>query len=366
MGRFTDWLLMRETPPVGEGSEVSLEPQLSAWLSETFSTGLTFSPRLLERVWVAARCLQLNAQQVASMRLRFEGTWDPPPAWLSHPDPHWYPNGIGDALFSITWHMYGWGEAFLLVTDRYRSGFPSAWTVLLPELMDVRLENGRRAYRYDGRPLNRDDVVHIFRDNRGGLRGTSALAAYAVPAWNVIASGEMSNDVLNNLPPAVLKSMRKLTREQAEAVQDQWAARASTRRRGVPPVLPPELDLVATNLGFSPKDLLLLDSAQYDARVIASAFGVPASLLNMPIAGGLTYQNPAMLGEQWWRFELLPAAKRISDALTANMLPRGNAVIFDAAATFSPLDTQEEGIFESPAKDASPADRNGTLQGVPA
>jgi phage portal protein BeeE len=164
----------------------------------------------------------------------------------------------------------------------------------------------------------------------------------------------------------VLKSMRKLTREQAEAVQDQWAARASTRRRGVPPVLPPELDLVATNLGFSPKDLLLLDSAQYDARVIASAFGVPASLLNMPIAGGLTYQNPAMLGEQWWRFELLPAAKRISDALTANMLPRGNAVIFDAAATFSPLDTPEEGIFESPTKDASPADRNGTLQGVPA
>ena len=31
-------------------------------------------------------------------------------------------------------------------------------------------------------------------------------------------------------------------------------------------------------------------------------------MLNMALQGGLTYQNPAALGEQWWRFELRPTA----------------------------------------------------------
>jgi len=60
--------------------------------------GFGFSPRLIERVWVAERCLQLVSQQIASMALRWSG---PPsatePAWVSNPDPVWFPNGIGDA-----------------------------------------------------------------------------------------------------------------------------------------------------------------------------------------------------------------------------------------------------------------------------
>ena len=59
-------------------------------------------------------------------------------------------------------------------------------------------------------------------------------------------------------------------------------------------------------------------------------------LLNMPVTGGLTYQNPAALGEMWWRFELRPTATRIANALSAQMLPRGQWITFDAADTFAP------------------------------
>ena len=31
------------------------------------------------------------------------------PAWVSSPDPNWYPNGIGDALHAIVDQLYGWG-----------------------------------------------------------------------------------------------------------------------------------------------------------------------------------------------------------------------------------------------------------------
>ena len=47
---------------------------------------------LAERVWVANRCQQLNAQQIASMPLEWhgaDGTLEP--AWVSSPDPNVVP-----------------------------------------------------------------------------------------------------------------------------------------------------------------------------------------------------------------------------------------------------------------------------------
>jgi HK97 family phage portal protein len=134
-------------------------------------------------------------------------------------------------------------------------------------------------------------------------------------------------------PQTALKSQRKLTKEQAEGLQAQWVA-ATTNRRGAPPVLPPDIDF--QTIGLSPADLLLLDVQTFSAQVIASAYGVPSSLLNMPIEGGLNYQTPILLLEQWWRSELRPAAKRISSALSAQMLPAGSYVEFDAREFLAP------------------------------
>ena len=57
----------------------------------------------------------------------------------------------------------------------------------------------------------------------------------------------------------------------------------------------------------------------------------------MAVAGGLTYQNPAALFETWWRFELMPTAGRIDQALSMQMLPRGSTVMFDPAGSYGPL-----------------------------
>ena len=48
------------------------------------------------------------------------------------------------------------------------------------------------------------------------------------------------------------------------------------------------------------------------------------------MTGALVYQNPAGLREFWWWSELYPMGKRIADAMTAQMLPAGNSVSFDA------------------------------------
>jgi hypothetical protein len=81
---------------------------------------------------------------------------------------------------------------------------------------------------------------------------------------------------------------------------------------------------------------MLLDVQTYDAQVLATAFGVPSSLINMPIQGGLNYQTPILLLEQWWRTELRTTATRVSQALSAQMLPRGSYVEFDPYKFLAP------------------------------
>jgi HK97 family phage portal protein len=98
-------------------------------------------------------------------------------------------------------------------------------------------------------------------------------------------------------------------------------------------VLPP--DVAFQQFSFSPRDLLLLESREWDAKQIAAAFGVPAFMLNMEQAGGLNYSNPEMLFDTWWRTELYPTARRIEAALSV-WLPRGSWVEFDPSILLRP------------------------------
>lgn len=337
---LADPVLTRDVQPL-EGTNMSLWNSIipNWWASEGLSTSNSLwlpISTLPEKLWVAARCIQLNAQQIASMPLHFQG---PPsatePAWMSSPDPNWFPNGVADALFAIVAQVYAQGYALLYVTDQYFDGYPRAWTVLDTCRVNIQLRNGRRVYKIDDNELDPSRVVQIDRNPGNRLHGTSALYAYSQIAWGMLAAGNQSMTVnQGGIPLAVLKSQRKLTKAQALEIQADWMERTQSRN-GAPPVLPPELDF--TPLQFKPGDIQLLESQQWSVGALATAFGVPCVLLNQALQGGLTYQNPAALGEMWWRFELRPLSKRLADAFNARMLPAGQFVWFDAADTFMPL-----------------------------
>lgn len=206
--------------------------------------------------------------------------------------------------------------------------------MLDPVPMDVRVIKGKRRYRSGNIELNPDDVVQISRD-AGGVRGTSSLRSYASQLFGLSASSELARALAgeSGIPNAVLKSKRRLDAKQAAALQSQWVNNTAVRR-GAPAILPPDIDF--EQLSFSMADLMLLDVQSFDARVIASAFSVPPFMINMPLEGGLTYQNPETLFEVWWRTELRPMALRFTRALSANMLPRGSFVESDARAVLAP------------------------------
>lgn len=349
MGRFRDFIarplapglpgasrsatVLERVEPL-EGTNISLfNTIIPSWWSENgLSSSSSWMPggaALAERVWVANRCQQLNSQQLSSMPLKFHGPEGAEPAWMSNPDPNWYPNGIGDALFSIVDQLYGWGFSCQYVTDFYADGFPRTWTVLPSGALQIKVENGARQYKLGEEILDQRRVVQIDRNPGPGVHGCSALRAYAQNAWGLLAAGNQSMNVnQGGIPAAVLKSQRKLTADQAEAIQTQWMA-ATQRRNGAPPVLPPELDFSV--LGINPSDLSLLETQEWNSRVLATAYGVPAVLLNMSLQGGLTYQNPLALMQMWWLTELRTTAKRIGDAFSAQMLPRGQWISFDAS-----------------------------------
>jgi HK97 family phage portal protein len=232
--------------------------------------------------------------------------------------------------------LYGYGDAFIYITSRYADGFARGWTVLDPAPMSVEVRRGKRVYKTGSTWLDEDNIVQVSRNPRAGsLRGTSALKSFAGPAYGLMAASDLGRIMMAEgaVPNAVLKSQRKITAEQAEALQTQWINRTAVRR-GAPAVLPPDIDFEL--LSFSPSDLLLMDAQEFNSRIIAAAFGVPAMFLNLSIEGGLTYQSASMAGEHWWRFELRPMANFLAKALSSNMLPRDSWVEFDARQTIAP------------------------------
>jgi len=364
-GLTTGWpTLKRDEPQPLEGTRMDLfNSVIPNWYADNMTGTLPVgNPLLAERVWVANRCQQLNAQQIASMPLEWHGTpGTDEPAWVSSPDPSVFPNGIGDAMFAIVDQLYGYGWSLQYVTDFYADGFPRRWTVIPSASCEPRFNSdGDKEFKLGETLLNPARVVQIDRNPRAGqAHGTSALSAYAQVAWGLLAAGNQSMSVTQGgIPQAVLKSERKLTKDQAEALQTQWMT-ATSSRNGAPPVLPPELAFEV--LSINPADLALLDTQEWNARILATAYGVPSVILNMALQGGLTYQNPLALMQMWWLTELRTTAKRIVDAFSAQMLPRGQWVRVDASDITLELDAQSAANDPqlSQVAQASPADQQG-------
>lgn len=355
--RARDEILHREEPEPLEGTRMDLfNSIIPAWQADTYGTQWYGDQRLVEKTWVAAICQDLNASQISAMPLEWHG---PPgtdePAWVSSPDPAQFPNGIGDAMYAICDQIDGWGYSLQYVTDYYADGYPRRFTVIPSSSCTPRFnEAGRREYKLGDRLLDPARVVQIDRNPTTAAHGTSAIRAYAQRAYSLLAAGNKSLSVSQDaFPPGYLKSEHRLTSDQADAAQASWMAKTATRAGGVP-VLGQGWDF--KNSGIDPADMSLLETQEWDARVLATAYGVPSVILNMAMQGGLTYQNPVALMQMWWLTRLRTRAKRIVDAFTAQMLPRGQWVSVDASdiTAEGAIETNDDPQLSQVAK-ASPA-----------
>lgn len=371
-----------------EGTNMSLWNSIipNWWTAEGMNDiGKMFWPadgRLADRVWITSRCLQMNSQQIGSMPVRFEapnvaaGSASVEPAWVANPDPLYYPNGIGSLIKALVHDYYAWGWALIYITSRYADGYPRTFTRIPASRCTPRWsEEGYIEYNLAGELLDPADIIQIDRDcgYEYSPHGTSAISSYAQIAWGLLAAGNQAMEVnTGGIPKVSLKvtdENRKMKAEQAEALQTQWQVRTQ-QRGGAPPVLPYGLDFQA--LSFNPKDMALLETQDFNALALATAFGIPAVLINMTVGGGrgnsaLTYQTPAMVGDQWWRYELRPTGKLFMDALSNQALPSGQWVWLDASDSLPP-DNPQTGPFpkseDDPQAAATAADQGADESGT--
>jgi phage portal protein BeeE len=78
----------------------------------------------------------------------------------------------------------------------------------------------------------------------------------------------------------------------------------------------------------SPRDMALLEIAQFTESRIAQLLGVPPFLAGLPVTGGgdsMTYSNVSQLFDYHDRSALKPFASSVMEALSNWALPRGQA-----------------------------------------
>jgi HK97 family phage portal protein len=270
-------------------------------------------------------CLDLNANVLSTMPpYLVDAAESLDDGWLDNPDPDIYPDWEEFAK-QLFWD-YQLGEAFVLATARYSTGWPARFHVLPPWAVEIEVDNGRRTYTV-GRVDVTADLLHIRYQGSvddahghgpleaGGARQTAAavLLQYA----SQLAAG-------GGIPPSVLEHPDELSADQAMELQAQWV-QARMSRIGEPAVLSGGVTWKPTQV--NPRDMALVDLMQGAESRIAVLLGVPPQLVGLPSGGDpLTYRTMTGLLDFHWRAYLRPKAQSVMSALSGWLLPRGTRV----------------------------------------
>ena len=289
--------------------------------------------RLTDTAWY---CVDLNASVLASMPpYLVDAAPDLDAAWLTNPDPDIYTSWEEFAK-QLFWD-YQLGEAFVIVTARYRTGWPARFHVVPPWALNIEIDrSGLRRYSIGQEDVT-DDVLHIrYSSTVSDAHGHGPLEAGAgrVIAAELFARYATGIASAGGVPPSVLTHPEELTAQQSADLKAQWIE-ARLSGLGEPAVLSGGVEWKPTAL--NPEEMALVDLSQYNDARIAVLLGVPAFLAGLPSGGdSMTYSNVTSLFDFHWRAGLQPKAKSVMGALSGWALPRGTRIEINRDAYVQP------------------------------
>lgn len=270
-------------------------------------------------------CLDLNTAIMSTMPAYLVGAAPSLSAdWLVNPDPDIY-TSVEEFLRQLFWDYQAVGEAFVISTARYATGWPARFHVCPPWTVNVEMEGGRRVYAIGDRDVT-DEMFHVrYQSSVGEAHGHGPLEAgaarlVAAEVWQRYATSLATS---GGVPPSVLEHPEELTPEQSTALKAQWVlARQSSI--GEPAVLSGGLQWKPTQV--NPRDMALLELSQYTDSRIAALLGVPPYMLALQQGDPNTYANATSLFDFHWRSSLRPKAQTVMSGLSGWLLPRGTRV----------------------------------------
>jgi HK97 family phage portal protein len=171
------------------------------------------------------------------------------------------------------------------------------------------------------------DILHIrYKSSTDSARGVGPLESgrARLVAAGVLAQYATQIAQGGGIPKYILESEQRLTRQQANELLDMWW---ESRMQNMGEPWKPAVasgGVKARPLQLNPKDMALLELAQFNESRIAVLLGVPPFLLGLPSGGdSMTYSNVTSLFDFHDRSSLRPKALSVMSALSGWALPRG-------------------------------------------
>jgi HK97 family phage portal protein len=278
-------------------------------------------------------CIDANARALATMPpYLVDAAPTVDAGWLVNPNPDIY-FAWEEFAKQLFWDWY-LGEAFVLATSRYSTGWPARFHVVPPWSVNVEMDAGFRRYSI-GRVDVTNDILHLrYQSSVDDAHGHGPLEAgrTALIAANVL--GRYAGSLTATIPPSLLEAPEEMSPDQAETLRNDWVTQRIANP-GIPAVLSGGLKWSPTQL--NPKDMALLELSQFTDSKIAVLLGVPPFLVGLPAGGdSMTYSNVTSLFDYHWRSGLRPTATSVMAGLSEWLLPRGTTVAVNKDAYIQP------------------------------
>lgn len=276
---------------------------------------------------IAWTCIDLNARVLSSMpvyRTR-NGRVVPAATWMENPDPSVY-SSWHEFAKQLFWD-YQCGEAFVLPMAEQADGLPVRFRVIPPWLVEVDITAAGRVYRLGpSGPDVTGDILHIrYKSDTTSARGVGPLE---VAGGRMVTAGVLARYVrevvgIGGVVGQTLETDMQLDAAEAQDLLNMWVETRSANL-GHPPVLDNNIKLV-DHQAMSPRDMAMIEIAQFTEGRIADLLGVPRALVGLPTGDTFTYSNVSSWFDHHDRTTLRPYATHVMAPLSNWGLPAGEA-----------------------------------------
>lgn len=197
--------------------------------------------------------------------------------WITQPDP----DRTSAAMLSRTVRAGIWHD--LAVWRKVPGGFRFVRNSRLTRVDDETDPDAPPRYLIDGGPTVQSDLVVVDFAGFGGLR------TYGAPLLDIfqrlmVATGRYADDPV---PSTVLKNTGRDVDETAiDAILTRWESQRATHSTGF---LNAYLDL--KTVGYSARDLQLVETMEAATKDVARLFGLPGFALGVDEGSSMTYSN---------------------------------------------------------------------------
>lgn len=197
--------------------------------------------------------------------------------WVTQPDP----DRTSQAMLSRTIRAGIWHD--LAVWRKIPGGFRFVRNGRLTRVDDESDPDAPPRYLIDGQPTPQSDLVVFDFAGFGGLR------TYGVPLLDIfqrlmVATGRYADDPV---PSTVLKNTgRDVDEDTIDGILNRWEAQRAVHSTGF---LNAYLDL--KTVGYSARDLQLVETMEAATKDVARLFGLPGFALGVDEGSSMTYAN---------------------------------------------------------------------------